>query len=149
MFQPVFVITASLFALQTETLDRADQIIVLSESLQNTARERAGRLAQTPAAPASPLELNDPVLTQLTEFALAAHQLSRAVETSGGPMDLRCIFRGMSEDANRHLLDLSEPASHADHARTYTEVARLTSQAAEIAADPDAQAASAFACSAP
>lgn len=146
MFQPVFVITASLMVLQAQTQDRADQIISLSEMLNQTAQSRAEALTQNPAAPSPAAEFSDPVLTGLTEFALAAHQLSRAVEHSGGPMDLRCIFRGMSEDANRHLEALSQDALRADHARTYREIARLTAQAGDIAADPEAQAASAFAC---
>ena len=128
--------------------DAAQALVTLSHSLEAQAQRRAQDMARSPAAPVDALPVQDPVLTALSEFSLQAYQLSRAVEDSGGPTDLRCIFRGMSEDAQHRADLLSQTATRADHARAYQEIARLTGQAAEIAATPEAQAAglSAYSC---
>jgi hypothetical protein len=128
--------------------DAAQALVTLSHNLEAEAQRRAQNMARSPAAPADALPVQDPVLTALSEFSLQAYQLSRAVEDSGGPTDLGCIFRGMSEDAQHRADLLLEAATRADHARAYQEIARLTGQAAEIAATPEAQAAglSAYSC---
>lgn len=128
--------------------DAAQTLVTLSQSLQAQAQRRAQDMARSPAAPAEALSVQDPFLTELSEFSLRTYQLSRAVDESGGPTDLRCIFRGMSEDAQHRADLLSEDATRADHARVYQEIMRLTGQAGEIAATPDAQAAElgAFSC---
>lgn len=128
--------------------DAAQALVTLSHSLEAEARQRAQDMARSPAAPADALPVQDPFLTELSEFSLRTYQLSRAVDESGGPTDLRCIFRGMSEDAQYRSDLLSDAATRADHARVYQEIARLTGQAAEIAATPDAQSAalSAYSC---
>jgi len=140
MFAHTLVIIASAFSVQTAPDISAD-LVALSQRLHIQAQARAQDMAHSPAAPVAALPPEDGFLTDLNEFALEAYRLSRAVEDSGGPTDLRCIFRGMSEDAEHRAMLLSEPASRADHARAYLEIARLTGQAAEIAATPDAQAA--------
>lgn len=141
MFAHTLVIIASAISTPAASPDLSADLVALSQRLQAQAQARAQDMARSPAAPVEALPPQDAFLTDLSEFALEAHRLSRAVDESGGPMDLRCIFRGMSEDAELRANLLSEPATRADHARVYQEVARLTGQAAEIAATPDAQAA--------
>ncbi len=141
MFAHTLVTIVSAASLQAATPDLSADLVALSQRLHMQAQARAQDMARSPAAPVEALPPQDSFLIDLSEFALEAHRLSRAVDDSGGPMDLRCIFRGMSEDAEHRAALLSEPATRADHARVYQEVARLTGQAAEIAATPDAQAA--------
>lgn len=142
MFAHTLVIVASTVSQQAATPDLSADLVALSQRLQAQAQGRAQDMARSPAAPVEALPVQDSFLTDLNEFALEAHRLSRAIDQSGGPTDLRCIFRGMSEDAEHRALLLSEPGTRADHARIYQEIARLTGQAAEIAAAPEAQAAS-------
>lgn len=142
MFAHTLVIVASTVSQQAATPDLSSDLVALSQRLHVEAQARAQDMARSPAAPVDALPVQDSFLTDLNEFALKAHRLSRAIDQSGGPTDLRCIFRGMSEDAEHRALLLSEPGTRADHARIYQEIARLTGQAAEIAAAPEAQAAS-------
>jgi hypothetical protein len=121
--------------------DAAQALVTLSYSVEAQARSRAQDMARSPAAPVDALPVQDPFLTALSEFSLRSYQLSRAIEDSGGPTDLRCIFRGMSEDAQHRADLLSQTATRADHARVYQGIVRLTAQAAEIAATPEAQTA--------
>ena len=141
MFAHTLVIIASAINAEAATPDLSADLVALAQRLHGEAQVRAQDMARSPAAPVDALPPQDSFLTDLSEFALDTHRLSRAVDESGGPMDLRCIFRGMSEDAEHRAALLSEPATRADHARVYLEIARLTGQAAEIAATPDAQAA--------
>lgn len=141
MFAHTLVIIASTLSAQAATPDLSADLIALSQRLQAEAQSRAQAMSRSPSAPVEALAPQDELLVGLSEFALVTHRLSRAIDESGGPTDLRCIFRGMSDDAEHRAALLSEPATRADHARIYLEIARLTGQAAEIAATPDAQAA--------
>ena len=142
MFAHTLVTIVSAASLQAATPDLSADLVALSQRLHMQAQARAQDMARSPAAPVEALPPQDSFLIDLSEFALEAHRLSRAVDDSGGPMDLRCIVRGMSEDAEHRALLLSESGTRADHARIYQEIARLTGQAAEIAAAPETQAAS-------
>ncbi len=117
----------------------AGRVVELAGGIAVEAEARADALQRNPAAPAVPLALDDPLLTELDEFALAALTLSRAIEAADGPEDLKCIFRGMSEDAGARVADLEAAETRADQSRAYAEIARLTRQAEHLAAEPDAQ----------
>ena len=100
------------------------------------AHARAEAYRSAPAAPAEAPPPGDRLLTQLTDFALAARALSREIEETGGPQDLRCIFRGMSGDVEDRVATLDAAETRADMSRAYSEIARLAEQAERIAADP-------------
>lgn len=108
-----------------------------AEVLRDEAQARADALAQAPAAPAQELDMADPFLTGVDEFAAATAMLSRRIEDAGGPQDLRCIFRGMSADAAVRLDDFAAAETQADMARVYLEYVYLFNQAAEIAPEAD------------
>lgn len=120
----------------------AASVIRLAETIGPEAQRRAERLARAPGAAAEAPASDDAFVIALQDFALETHRLSRTLESRGGPIDLRCIFRGMSEDAENRATLLSEPQTRADQARVYLEIVRLAGQAAQIAASPDAEAAS-------
>ena len=52
---------------------------------------------------------------------------------AGGPIDLRCIFRGMSADATSRLEALNAAETAAEQAHIYADLAALMSDASEIA----------------
>jgi hypothetical protein len=114
----------------SELAERANQ-------LREQAQIRAQHAAQRPAAPAEALDLDDPFLVGLEQFSADAMRLSRAIDAAGGPIDLRCIFRGMSGDSASRLEALIDAASAADQARVYRTLDDLMRDAAEIAPAAD------------
>ncbi|WP_300541903.1 hypothetical protein [Maricaulis sp.] len=98
---------------------------------QATARSQAA--AQRPAAPAQPLDIEDPFAFELEQFAVEALLMSRRIDEAGGPVDLRCIFRGMSEDAGSRMDALNSAETAAEQAHVYAGLADLMRDAAEIA----------------
>ncbi len=101
--------------------------------LREQADERAVIAASTPAAPAQPLDIEDPFFFELEQFSVDAMRLSRAIAQADGPQDLQCIFRGMSEDAADRLEALNDADSSADQARIYRNLSALLRDAEEIA----------------
>jgi len=102
--------------------------------------ERSREAAARPAAPATPLGIEDPLTFELEQFSVEALLISRRIDASGGPVDLRCIFRGMSEDAARRLEALNTAGTAAEQAHIYREISELMRDAAEIAPAVDSDA---------
>ncbi|SDM29700.1 hypothetical protein [Maricaulis salignorans] len=108
--------------------------------IADQARERADYAAARPSAPAAGIELGDPLQYALDQFSADAMRLSRTIDEAGGPIDLRCIFRGMSGDAASRLEALHAAETFADQARIYREISALMHDAAEIAPAADGEA---------
>jgi len=101
--------------------------------LQQEARERASDSARRAAAPADPLDIEDPFYFELEQFSVDALRLSRSLAENDGPQDLQCIFRGISADAAARVEALHEAESAGDQAHIYAALADLMRDAAEIA----------------
>tara|TARA_R110000868_G_scaffold3887_2_gene23877 strand:- start:13052 stop:13522 length:471 start_codon:yes stop_codon:yes gene_type:complete len=110
-----------------------------ARSIADEAQQRAQFAAERPGAPAAMIELDDPLQFDLDRFSADAMRLSRAIDAAGGPIDLRCIFRGMSGDAASRLEALNEAETAADQARIYREISALMHDAAEIAPAADGE----------
>lgn len=104
-----------------------------ANELHAEALSRAGLAASTPAAPAEPLDIEDPFYFEMEAFAADALHLSRVIAANAGPEDLQCIFRGMSADAEMQLEDLNAAERRSDQARIYRAIAGLMRDATEIA----------------
>lgn len=113
----------------------AGRVEILAARIAETAQARAAAFQASPAAPAEAPAPGDVLMSDLTEFALAARALSVEIEASGGPADLRCIFRGMSGDVEDRIAALDAAETRADMSRAYTEIKRLAEQARRIAGD--------------
>lgn len=107
--------------------------------IADQAQQRADFAAERPGAPAAMIELDDPLQFDLDQFSADAMRLSRAIDEAGGPIDLRCIFRGMSGDAASRLEALNAAATAAEQARIYREISALMHDAAEIAPAADGE----------
>jgi hypothetical protein len=105
----------------------------IADTLREEARARAELAATRPAAPATPLDIEDPFFFELEQFSADAMRLSRAIDEAGGPLDLRCIFRGMSNDAATRLDALNSVETAAEQARVYRAIVDLMRDAVEIA----------------
>ncbi|MGK0265848.1 MAG: hypothetical protein ACI82N_000090 [Maricaulis sp.] len=129
------LLLASSAALAGPGTDLADQARMIAEQ----AQQRADFAADRPGAPAAMIELDDPLQFDLDRFSADAMRLSRAIDEAGGPIDLRCIFRGMSGDAASRLEALNGAQTAADQARIYREISALMHDAAEIAPAADGE----------
>lgn len=129
------ILLASSAALADPGSDLADQ----ARNIAEQASQRADYAAKRPGAPAEPIDLDDPLQYDLDQFSADAMRLSRAIDEAGGPIDLRCIFRGMSGDAASRLEALNAADTAADQARVYREIAALMHDATEIAPAADGE----------
>jgi len=111
-----------------------------AERLGAQAEARSQAAAQRPAAPAHPLDIEDPFAFELEQFSVEALMLSRRIDAAGGPIDLRCIFRGMSADAGSRLEALNDAETAAQQAHIYAGLADLMRDASEIAPAIDSDA---------
>lgn len=111
-----------------------------ASDLREEAHARAQRLAARPASPADVIDIEDPFAFELEQFAADSLRLSRAIESSGGPSDLRCIFRGISQDANRRLEGLQSAQTGGEQARLYRSLVELMRDAEDIAPSVDTEA---------
>ena len=116
------------------------EFAAFAEAIGQTARVRSREAASRPAAPATPLDIEDPFSFELEQFALEAMLMSRRIDEAGGPLDLRCIFRGMSADASSRLEALNAAETAAQQAHIYADLAALMSGASEIAPAVDGEA---------
>ena len=80
MFAHTLVTIVSAASLQAATPDLSADLVALSQRLHMQAQARAQDMARSPAAPVEALPPQDSFLIDLSEFALEAHRLSRAVE---------------------------------------------------------------------
>lgn len=141
--------TALILALAGLTASFAQDAARLEAMAGDLAREatmRAELLAGAPGAASAPIDPFDPFATDVQGFAAQAMALSRHIEAVGGADDLKCIFRGMSEDALSRLETLGQPARGAERARTYQDFADLFETAVILAADEDTVSLAALPC---
>lgn len=117
------------------------ELATFAGDIRTEAALRAQLAASRPAAPAEPLDIEDPFYFELEQFSVDALRLSRAVDAAGGPTDLRCIFRGMSADAADRLEALNQSDTSAQQAHVYRAIAGLMRDASEIAPAVDDEAA--------
>lgn len=115
----------------------AERVRTLGARIAAEAGERAQAYQTAPGAPADAPVAGDDFMTDLSDFALAARTLSEHIEATGGPSDLRCIFRGMSGDVTDRVAALDAAQTRADMSRAYAEIARLADQGARLAAEPE------------
>lgn len=127
------------FASSTALAGPGSDLADAAHHIADQAQQRADFAAARPGAPAAMIELDDPLQFDLDQFSADAMRLSRAIDEAGGPIDLRCIFRGMSGDAASRLEALNAATTAADQARIYHEISALMHDAAEIAPAADGE----------
>ena len=124
--------TAALLVTASAWAGPGEDFSEFAGELRSQATQRAQLAATTPAAPAQPLDIEDPFYFELEQFAVDAMRLSVAVAQANGPEDLQCIFRGISNDASERLEALNMAESAGEQARIYRTIADLLRDAQEI-----------------
>ncbi|MDZ4761891.1 MAG: hypothetical protein SGJ21_12550 [Alphaproteobacteria bacterium] len=109
-----------------------------AETLQDEAGRLIGEVAQAQklasARPAlAPAPLGASLVVDLQRFGLLASRLSLDIDASGGPADLRCIFRGMAEETDSQLKSIRSAKTGAVQAAALARLAHMLEDAAEIA----------------
>ncbi len=106
---------------------RAKALLPAVTSLQQTAARRA-------ALPAQPLDAK--VVSGLEGFAMDASRLSRDADAAG-VIDLRCIFRGMTEETGVQLEAAGKAKTGTEQAAALARLVHMLKDAAEIAPAAD------------
>ncbi len=91
--------------------------------------EKAAR--SKPSAKAT--QLAPELQSDLQRFGLTARRLSSEIDQLGGPTDLRCIFRGMSDETSKQLTAAAAAKSNADQAMVLARLVHMLKDATEIA----------------
>lgn len=136
----LFAAAASVTASGAASAGPGSDFAEFAQRLRGEATARSQAAAARPAAPAEPLDIEDPFGFELEQFSVEALILSRRIDAAGGPVDLRCIFRGMSQDAGNRIEALNTAETAAEQAHIYAGLADLMRDAAEIAPAVDSDA---------
>jgi hypothetical protein len=81
----------------------------------------------------APAALPPQLVGGLQRFGMSASRLSTEIDKTGGPTDLRCIFRGMAEETDNQLKAVSAAKTGAEQAAALTRLAHMLRDAVEIA----------------
>lgn len=113
-----------------------------AETLPEQIRSEASRLlvqvntvqsAATAKAGLKPSGLTPALVGDLQRFGLAASRLSLEIDQRGGPTDLRCIFRGMAEEADAQIKLASSATTGTLQAAALSRLSHMLKDAIEIA----------------
>ncbi len=108
------------------------EFAALATELQTEVQSRAATAQAYPAQTAPEITPGDPLYNGLSELSARAMQLSLSMERRNGPEDLRCIYRGMAQDALDQRQALTGADIRAARIRIYADLSYLLDHAAEI-----------------
>lgn len=126
------LLSALLIALTSLQSNTGAEFAALATDLQTGVQARAATARAYPAQTAPEFTSGDPLHSGLSELSALAMQLSLSMERRNGPEDLRCIYRGMAQDALDQRQALSDAEIRADRLQIYADLAYLLEHAAEI-----------------
>jgi hypothetical protein len=90
--------------------------------------------AAASARPAlKPNPLAPALVGDLQRFGMSASRLSIEIDKTGGPVDLRCIFRGMAEETDNQLKAVSAASTGSEQAAALDRLSHMLKDAVEIA----------------
>ncbi|MDP3738444.1 MAG: hypothetical protein Q8R02_13705 [Hyphomonadaceae bacterium] len=113
-----------------------------ADTLPDQVRAEASRLLEqvngmkvvASSRPAlKPAALSQVLVIDLQRFGMSASRLSLEIDKTGGPTDLRCIFRGMAEETDVQLKAASNAATGAQQAVALDRLSHMLQDAVEIA----------------
>ncbi len=105
--------------------------------LQTHVQERLDTARRLPAQTAPDLDDNDTIMSGLAQLSRQAMGLSLAMEQRDGPEDLRCIYRGMAQDALDQRRALTGAEIRADRITVYSDIQYLLRHANDMGAFAD------------
>lgn len=126
------LLSALLIALTVSQAMPGAEFAAHAAQLQTPVQDQLNTARNMPAQSAPDLEDDDPVLLGLSELSRRAMRLSISMEARNGPEDLRCIYRGMAQDALVHQRALADAETRADRIVIYTDIRYLLDHATEM-----------------
>jgi hypothetical protein len=106
---------------------------VRAEATRLLMEVRSAETAAKARPSAKPAALSPALVSDLQRFGMAAIRLSSEIDQSGGPTDLRCIFRGMAGETDKQLAAISTATTGAAQARALASLNHMLSDAVLIA----------------
>jgi hypothetical protein len=100
--------------------------------LADEAMAAAKKAAAHPFAPPEGFTHAESFARRVSAFGKEATLLVGMLDARGGPRDLRCIYRGMAEDARRRLLALQQAKNAGAQAAILKDMAALFADAIEV-----------------
>ena len=103
-----------------------------AQTLQVLAEQAANNASAHPFAPPEGFALSGEFARRITAFSVRAAALSARIDAMGGPRDLRCIYRGMAEDAKKRLTALHHAKNAGEQAVVLKDMGALFMDASEV-----------------
>ena len=105
---------------------------IRSEASRLLVQVNAAQAAATAKAGLKPAGLAPALTGDLQRFGLAASRLSLEIDQRGGPVDLRCIFRGMAEETDVQLKLASSATTGTAQAAALSRLLHMLKDAVQI-----------------
>jgi hypothetical protein len=103
-----------------------------AQALQVLAEQAANNASAHPFAPPEGFALSGEFARRIAVFSDRAAALSARIDSMGGPKDLRCIYRGMAEDAKKRLAALHHAKNAGEQAMVLKDMDALFMDASEV-----------------
>ena len=126
------LLSALLIVLTSYQSAPGSEFAALASELQIEVEERLLISQSYPAQTAPDIASDDILQIGLNELSAHALGLSLSIENRSGPEDLRCIYRGMAQDALEHRQELLIGEIRADRIRAYVDLSYLLDHATEV-----------------
>jgi hypothetical protein len=126
------LLTALLIAMSSYQSAPGAEFAARASELQSDVQERRVVAEAYPAQRAPDVAADDTLFSGLSAFSAQAMRLSLVMERRSGPEDLRCIYRGMAQDALTHRQALVNAEIRADRIQVFNDLEYLLQHATEI-----------------
>lgn len=126
------LVSAAILLLSSLQAGEGAAFAAQADALASIVESRMEHATAFPAQSADTLDGSDELISGLTEFSRQAMTLSLQIDAADGPEDMRCIFRGMAQDALAHRDALFMAEIRADRLMVYGELEYLIDHARAI-----------------
>ncbi len=103
-----------------------------AQALQILSEQAAKKARAHPFAPPKGFALSGEFARRIDAFSTHAAALSARIDAMDGPKDLRCIYRGMAEDAKKRLTALHHAKNAGEQAVVLADLDALFMDASEV-----------------
>ncbi len=115
-----------------DLMDNFKEFQMSAQTLVEAAAEATTMASAHPFAPPEAFDMAGGFARGIINFSDLAKALSAQLELNNGPRDLRCIYRGMAEDAKKRLSALQHAKNAGAQAVILKDLNALFSDAVEI-----------------
>lgn len=129
IFYPAAILVFATTAAFADTLPHQVQV----EAARLLKQVDGAKTAASARPALKPAPLPPTLVSDLQRFGMSASRLSLEIDKTGGPTDLRCIFRGMAEETGKQLMAASAAATGAAQADALARLSHMLEDAVEIA----------------